>query len=150
MVKYNFVNPLEDPETAEATIANLQGLGLTPVNVTVEDGSKMSQELVFPWAMVNYQEKTVRVPLLKNKLGADMEQRISGSVQNLEYAFADAFTKLLVRDKKRIAVIKGNGESADMRIADFLGSLREYYNLAAITLASFSCRRRRNAGPGSW
>ncbi len=135
-VKFNFVDPLEDPGTAEATLANLQGLGLTPVNVTVEDGSKMSQELVFPWAMVYYKEKTVRVPLLKNKLGADMEQRITGSVQNLEYAFADAFTKLLVKDKKRIAVLKGNGESADMRIADLLGNLREYYNLAAITLDS--------------
>lgn len=133
---YNLVNPLEEQEARNETIANLQQLGLKPASVTVEENGRTTQELVFPWAMVNHRNRTVKVPLLKNKLGATAEDRINNSVQNLEYAFADAFKKLQIDQKKKIAVLKGNGELEDRYIADFLTSLKEYYNIGAITLDS--------------
>ena len=135
-IKFAFVDPLEGTEDKNRSLAELQGLGLTPAQVTVEDNGKVSQELVFPWAMVNYGEKTVKVPLLKNKLGASAGERVNNSVQNLEYAFADAFSKLAIKNKKQVAVIKGNGELEDIYLADFLTSIREYYNIGAITLDS--------------
>lgn len=135
-IKYGFEDPLEDPAQAEATIAQLQRIGLTPANVTTEEEGRVSQELVFPWAMVTYRDQTVKVPLLKNKLGANTADRINNSIQNLEYAFVDAFSKLVVIEKKRVAVIKGNGELEDLYLADFLTAIREYYNIGAITLDS--------------
>ena len=137
-IKYNLVDPLEDSEDLEETIAQLQSLGLQPANVTVEENGKVSNELVFPWAIVNYNDQTVKVPLLKNKLGSTAEERINNSVQQLEYAFADAFTKLSIEEKKSIAVIKGNGELDDIFIADYLTTIRDYYNIGAITLDSVS------------
>lgn len=137
-IQYNLVDPLEDAEQSQQTIINLQNIGLTPANVTVEEDGKISQELVFPWAMVNYGERTVRVPLLKNKLGSDTETRINNSVQQLEYAFADAFTKLSLQQKKRIAVLRGNGQLEDPYLADYLTTLKEYYNIGVITLDSVS------------
>ncbi len=135
-IKYSFVDPLQGVEQIEGTITELQALGLTPTRVTTSDNTKVSQEIVFPWAMVNTDNKTIRVPLLKNKLGATTEERVNSSVQQLEYAFADAFTKIALTDKKRIAVIKGNGELQDIYLADFLSSIRDYYNIGAITLDS--------------
>ena len=135
-IKYNLVDPLEDSENPQETVAQLQSLGLQPANVTVEENGKVSNELVFPWAMVNFNDQTVRVPLLKNKLGSTAEDRINNSVQQLEYAFADAFTKLSIEEKKSIAVIKGNGELDDIFIADYLTAIRDYYNIGGITLDS--------------
>lgn len=135
-IKFNLVNPMEDSENPQETVAQLQSLGLQPANVTVEENGKVSNELVFPWAMVNFNDQTVRVPLLKNKLGSTAEERINNSVQQLEYAFADAFTKLSIEEKKSIAVIKGNGELDDIYIADYLTTIRDYYNIGAITLDS--------------
>ncbi|WP_127140682.1 gliding motility-associated ABC transporter substrate-binding protein GldG [Flagellimonas marinaquae] len=135
-IKYNLVDPLEDSENPQETVAQLQSLGLQPANVTVEENGKVSNELVFPWAMVNFNDQTVRVPLLKNKLGSTAEDRINNSVQQLEYAFADAFTKLSIEEKKSIAVIKGNGELDDIFITDYLTAIRDYYNIGAITLDS--------------
>ena len=135
-IKFNFVNPLEEEEGSENIIAELRQLGLTPANVTIEENGKVSQEIVFPWAMVNYNNTTVKVPLLKNKLGANTEERVNNSVQHLEYAFADAFTKLNIKEKKRVAIIKGNGELEDIYIADYLTTIRDYYNIGAITLDS--------------
>ncbi|WP_431160351.1 gliding motility-associated ABC transporter substrate-binding protein GldG [Flagellimonas beolgyonensis] len=137
-ISYNLINPLEDETKAQETVAQLQSLGLQPANVTVEENGKVSNELVFPWAMVNYNDQTVKVPLLKNKLGSNSEERINNSVQQLEYAFADAFTKLSITEKKSIAVIKGNGELDDIFIADYLTTIRDYYNIGAFTLDSVS------------
>ncbi|MCM4154058.1 gliding motility-associated ABC transporter substrate-binding protein GldG [Arenibacter sp. N53] len=135
-IKFNFVNPLEGTSTIDAVITDLQGLGLTPTNVTVELNGKVSQEIIFPWAMVNYNNSTVKVPLLKNKLGATTEERVNNSVQHLEYAFADAFTRLNINGKKSIAIIKGNGELEDILMADYLTTIKDYYNIGAITLDS--------------
>lgn len=135
-ISYNLIDPLEDETKAQETITQLQSLGLQPANVTVEENGKVSNELVFPWAMVNYNDHTVKVPLLKNKLGSNSEERINNSVQQLEYAFAEAFTKLSISEKKSIAVIKGNGELDDIFIADYLTTIRDYYNIGAFTLDS--------------
>ncbi len=135
-IKFEFVDPLEDESQADATLAQLQRIGLKPASVTIEENGRISQELVIPWAMINQGNQTIKVPLLKNKLGASSEQRINNSVQNLEYAFADAFAKLQMREKKKIAVLKGNGELEDVYMADLLGALRDYYNIGAITLDS--------------
>ena len=135
-IKFNFINPLEEAEASENIIAELRKLGLTPANVTIEENGKVSQEIVFPWAMVNYNNTTIKVPLLKNKLGASTEERVNNSVQHLEYAFADAFVKLNIKEKKRVAIIKGNGELEDIYIADYLTTIRDYYNIGAITLDS--------------
>ena len=135
-IKFDFIDPLEDERQAEETLAQLQRIGLKPASVTIEENGKVSQELVIPWAIVNQGNRTIKVPLLKNKLGASSEERINNSVQNLEYAFADAFSKLGLVEKKKIAVLKGNGELEDIYLADLLGSLRDYYNIGAITLDS--------------
>ncbi len=135
-IKFKMVDPLEDPQQAERTIAELQALGIRPASVTVEDQGRTTNELVFPWALVNLGTRTVKVPLLKNKLGSTAEDRINNSVQQLEYAFADAFTKLTLTKKKNIAVIKGNGQMEDIHLADYLTSIREYYNIGPITLDS--------------
>ncbi len=135
-IRINFVDPLEGEDEPEKVQANLRGMGLVPVQVTVQDKGSVSQEMLYPWALVNHENKTVKVALLKNKLGATTEERVNNSVQNLEYAFADAFTKLGLKEKKRVAVIKGNGELPDIEIADYLSTIRDYYNIGAITLDS--------------
>ncbi|MCB0374496.1 MAG: Gldg family protein, partial [Sinomicrobium sp.] len=109
-IKFRFVDPMEDETSGVTAVAQLRQLGLTPATVTREERGRVSQELVFPWALVHYGNKTVRVPLLKNRLGASAEARITNSVQALEYAFTDAFVKLTANTKKAVAVLKGNGE----------------------------------------
>ncbi|MDX1364070.1 MAG: gliding motility-associated ABC transporter substrate-binding protein GldG [Arenibacter latericius] len=135
-IQFAFVDPLKDAATPDAVIGELHGLGLTPTHVTVDQGGKVSQEIIFPWAVINYNQKSVKVPLLKNKIGTTTEERVNNSVQHLEYAFANAFSQLNLTDKKRVAIIKGNGQLEDILIADYLTTIRDYYNLGVITLDS--------------
>ncbi|EDP95755.1 gliding motility-associated ABC transporter substrate-binding protein GldG [Kordia algicida OT-1] len=131
-IKYNFVDPVK--EGAEQYLTTN---GLNPRYVTEEIAGKVTQEAVFPWAIANYGNKTVKVPLYKNNLANSDEEKIASSVQHLEYAFADAFTKLTLIDKQTIAVLKGNGELDDVYIASFLQTLKDYYKIAPFDLSAF-------------
>lgn len=135
-IKYQFINPTEDAEHAEEVQWQLAELGILPAQVTVQDGSAMRQELIYPWAVISFQERMVKVPLLKNQLGSTPEERITNSIQNLEYAFADGFNKIIHPKKRKVAVLKGNGQVPDRFIADFISTLKEYYYIGAFTLDS--------------
>lgn len=116
---------------------------LEPVPVTVRENGKVSTELVYPWALAYFGDKTVVVPLLKNQLGTTSEERITNSIQNLEYAFADGFSKLTHPKRRKVAVLKGNGELDDRYVADFFGTLRDYYYIAPFTLDSAAVAPKR-------
>ncbi len=135
-VKYNYINPLDDEENAAAMQQQMQQFGLTAAQVEVKENGKISTELVYPWALAYYNGKTVKIPLLKNQLGATSEERINSSIQNLEYAFADGFSKLTQPKRRKVAVLKGNGELEDKYVADFFKTLKDYYYIAPFTLDS--------------
>ncbi|MDT0688122.1 gliding motility-associated ABC transporter substrate-binding protein GldG [Autumnicola psychrophila] len=135
-IKVNFINPLAEGDDANAIAQEFLQMGMTPARVSVQESGKTSEEIVFPWAIANYGDKTVKIPLLKNTLGATDEDRVTNSVQQLEYAFANGLDKLIYPKEKRIAVMRGNGELPDANIADFLQTLQEYYYIAPFTLDS--------------
>lgn len=133
-IKFDFIDPTEKGN--EAFLAQFEKFGLTPAQVSITENGKQSKELVYPWALAHYEGKSVKIPLLKNQLGATTEERVNSSLQNLQYAFADGFKKLATEKSKKIAVLKGNGEYDDRYIADFFATLRDYYFIAPFTLDS--------------
>ncbi|RAR73939.1 gliding motility-associated ABC transporter substrate-binding protein GldG [Flavobacterium aciduliphilum] len=133
---FQFVNPLEKEEERDKIMQQFYDRGLTPLNVTVNDKGKQTQEVVFPWAVVTYGSKSTKVPLLKNMMGASTAEKVVSSVQHLEYAFANGFNTVSKKREKKIAIIKGNGELHELLIADFLKSVRENYFIGPFTLDS--------------
>ncbi len=132
-VKFKFIDPIE--EGAEEFLINR--VGLQPKYITEEATNKISRERVFPWAIATYGNKSVKVPLYKNNLASSEDEKIASSVQHLEYAFADAFTKLTLMSKQTIAILKGHGELDDAYIASFLQTLKDYYKIAPFDLTAF-------------
>lgn len=137
-INFKFINPLESNENRDANLQSLSNRGLKPMQLTIQESGKSSQEIIFPWALASYNDVTVKIPLIKNTIGATQEENINNSVQNLEYAFADGFSKLINPKRRKIAILKGNGELDDQYIADFLKTLRDYYYIAPFTLDSVS------------
>lgn len=135
-VIFQFVNPLEDETESEQIMQSFIERGLTPVNVTVDDKGKKTQEVVFPWAIVTYGNKSAKVPLLKNIMGASTAQKVVSSVQHLEYAFANGINTVATKKQKKVAVLKGNGEMQDILMADFIKSVRDNYYIGTFTLDS--------------
>lgn len=135
-VTFQFVNPIENEEERDTILQSFLERGLTPVNVTIDDKGKQTQEVVFPWAIATYNGRSVKVPLLKNLMGASTAEKVVTSVQHLEYAFANAFNTISKPKEKKVAVIKGNGELHDILMADFIKQVRENYFIGTFTLDS--------------
>ena len=135
-IVFQFIDPLENESQKDSLVQAFQERGLTPVNVTIDDKGKQTQEVVFPWAITTYKGRSVKVPLLKNMMGASTAEKVVSSVQHLEYAFANAFNTISNPKEKKIAIIKGNGELHELLIADFLKSIRENYFIGPFILDS--------------
>jgi len=135
-ISFNFVDPLAEEENVQKNIQEMYALGFSPTNIDMTRKGKKSLIQIFPWAIANMGQKSVRIPLLVNNFMTNKDDNINKSVQLLEYNFSDAITKLAITSKKKIAVIKGNGEMPDKYMSDFLISLKEYYVLGEFNLDS--------------
>ena len=135
-ITFNFINPLEDEKSRDHNIEQLIERGLAPLQLSVNNSGKTSQELIFPWALASYNEQTVKISLVKNKIGATQQELVTNSVQHLEYAFSEGFQKLVIPKSKKIAILKGNGQLEDKYLADFLKTIKELYFIAPFTLDS--------------
>jgi len=128
-IQFRFINP---EDIGQKLIDN----GLEPSSLQIQENGKLSEIVIFPWAVVQYKNKTENVSLLKDIFSNSQDQQLQSSIQNLEYAFANAIHKVSSQKSKKIAIIKGNGELNDIYIADFLRTINQYYHLAPFTLDS--------------
>ena len=133
-IKFKFIDPLNGSGESESLLK----IGAKPVQVEVKQNGKISIQQVFPWAVASFKGNYLKIPLLKNQLGINSEERITNSIQNLEYAFANSFNQLTHPKNRKVAVLRGNGELDDKFIADFFSTLRDYYYIAPFTLDSLS------------
>ncbi len=120
----------------EAIMEGFVRAKMQPASVSVIDKGKQSETVIFPWAIVTCNGKSVKIPLLKNQRGATAQENIESSVQNLEYAFADGFKKVVKEKEKKIVVLQGNGEMHDRYMSSFLRQLGSSYFLGPFTLDS--------------
>jgi gliding-associated putative ABC transporter substrate-binding component GldG len=117
---------------------SFMGSGFKAANITVNNKGKQTQEIIMPWAIARYKNRSTKIPLLKNLMGANVEDNVVSSVQHLEYAFSYAFNAVTKAKQKKIAIIKGNGELHDLQIGDFLKSIRENYFISPFPLDSIA------------
>lgn len=136
-IKINLVDPLEGDQNQQQEYTQaLINRGLYPTNLSVKSESGFSQKLIFPAAIVNTEELEVNVNLLQNKTGADPEQVLNNSIQNLEYAFASAIKKVVAQKKSYIGFTEGHGEPSDLELYDAMHTLTAGNQVGRINLDS--------------
>ena len=128
-IQFRFINPIE---SAQELLEN----GLEPSRLQVEENGKLSEIVLFPFAEINYKGKTEYVSLLKDIFSNSQDEQLESSIQNLEYAIANAIHKVTTKKSKKIAVLRGKGTLEDIYLFDFLKKLGDYYYLAPFTLDS--------------
>ena len=128
-IKFRFIDPISNSK-------ELIKKGLQPSRLTVQENGKVSEAVIFPWAVVTYNDKSENVSLLSNTTAKSQEEQLQKWIENLEYEFANALHKVTSNKIKKIAILKGNGELDDIYLFSFLKELGEYYKLAEFTLDS--------------
>ena len=130
-IKIHFENPENQREY-------LIKKGMMPSQLTVEENGKLSEAIIFPWAEINFENKTAIISLLPNAIVASQEEQLQKAVENLEYSFSNAINSIMQTKKKSVAILTGNGELEDIYQYSFLSEVAKKYKLAKFTLDSVS------------
>lgn len=138
-LRFDFVNPLAgDPEKQKATFDELEEKGVLPtqLSVTTEEGEL--QKMIFPAALITYNGRQIAVKLLQNRTGANPEEVLNNSIQNLEYAFTSAIKKVSSGGMSRIGFTEGHDELNDLQLNDAMKSLSDGYEVGRVNLKTIT------------
>ena len=131
---FEFIDPFDGEDDLNSLINEMEKYGISP-EVSIENESQNIQRTVFfPWAIVSNNKKSVLVSLTKRNLGDNKIEKINRSIRELEKGFYDAFFKISLQQKRRIAVLTSHETSMDIKLTDFIKSLQNYYQVASFDL----------------
>jgi len=135
-IQYKFINPSEgkDTKVTQNLYKQLMTKGLQPSEINENNAEGMSQQIIFPGAIVSYKGKELPMQLLMSQQGLGPEQVLNNSIQGLEYNIANVIRKISVVTKQRIAFLQGHAELDKTRVADISYALSEYYDIDFVTI----------------
>ena len=133
----NLIIQYNDPfelGSSDTVVQEMQRYGMQPEIVFENKDGNRKESLIFPWLIVNYGERSERVPLVQKQLGDTENEKIIRSLQQLEYHIMDGIYKVSLEEKKNLAVLTSHQTSENRKLADLLQNVKPYYNLAAFDL----------------
>lgn len=127
-LKGDFANPSSE---------DLSALGLTPIVIheRAHNGTTV-QQTVYPYALVRYKGRRAVVSLLQNNRGMSGEENLNASIENLEYAFAEAIHQVQQTEVPRVAFLEGHGELPEQNVYDISLALSKYFQVDRGVLGS--------------
>ncbi|HZK09240.1 MAG TPA: gliding motility-associated ABC transporter substrate-binding protein GldG [Bacteroidales bacterium] len=135
-IEYEFINPTASSNATERQriFSMLVEKGLEPTDLQVKTKEGTSSTMIFPGAIVAFQGREMAVSLLASRRGVGPEEVLNSSIQNLEFALADAIRKVISNKRPAIAFIEGHGELTAEETADAYLALNEYYSVQRVRL----------------
>lgn len=133
---YRFSNPLEGKSDAEvgAISKELYDKGVKPMSLNVRGESNTSQQIIYPYALVQYKGRSMPVQLMENHLGMSPIEVLNYSESLLEYKIGNAIHSLQRPIKPTIGYILGHGEMNNILTYDLMHTLDQYYKVDTIDL----------------
>ncbi len=109
-LQYSFISPDDEMDGSNVSWGDtLAAMGLYPINLKSQLKSGEQQQLVYPVALMRYNEKVIPVKLY-NGIPNIGRQEINNAEALMEYQLADGIYKLSERQKPMVAYSIGNGE----------------------------------------
>jgi ABC-2 type transport system permease protein len=136
-VQYEFINPSASTNEKERNelYSNLSKKGLQPTNLQTNSEGGQQQQIVFPGALLTYQNRETPIQLLKSMVGASPEVMLNNSIKDLEYEITNALRKVITQDDRpMVGFVEGHGELSRQETNDLAGSVREYYDIKRVQI----------------
>ena len=138
-IQFVFINPTENPNKEErfALYQYLYKNGITPIEAKEEGIEQSSETMLFPAAIISYNNKELGVNLLQSdyRFSPESPENINQSAQALEYEFTNALRKIMRKKTEKIAFVEGHGELSEVELASISRTLAEYYQIDRGSLA---------------
>lgn len=105
-----------------------QGLKPTVIHERTRKG-QTAQTTVYPYAVVQYRDKSAVVELLRNNRGLSGEENLNMSIENLEFAFVECIRSLMQTKVEKVVFLEGHGELPEENVWDISQALAHYYQI---------------------
>jgi ABC-2 type transport system permease protein len=138
-LQFTFVDPTAGvknlPDSAQKTVYDsLEAKGIVGQGYSVKTDNGISQMLIFPEALVQYDGREIAVNLLQGRIGLSDDEVANNSIQNLEYAFSSAIKKITGGGKPEIGFTEGHNELSDLQLYYAMKSLSDGYDVGRVDL----------------
>lgn len=138
LIEYKFEDPIPNSlpvEEKNNRIKQLRSDGLKAKNLNVKEGKEQRTIRFYPYAVLNYQGRSIPVDLVgENIPGLSAQEALNNAIGLLEYKLANAIQKLQTSRKPVIAFTVGHGELPRQNTQDIRQQLSAYYQVGDILL----------------
>lgn len=123
-INFNFIDPIKDKISQET----LEAMGMQPsILPDVKDG-KISQIVLYPYAVAKYQDKGISIPLVIQQQNVSSSEQLSKSIESLEYQLVSTIKSITSEDRKNIGVLVNQDELRPDEFQGFMEMALENYN----------------------
>ncbi len=139
-LSYQFIDPVANikslPDSAQRAVydsLDAKGISGQPFGVPTDNG--VTQILLFPEALIEYNGQGIVVNLLQSRMDAQREEEgAKEAIQNLEYSFASAIKKLTSGGKPLVGFTEGHNELNDLQLKGAFNALGDGFVVGRIDL----------------
>jgi ABC-2 type transport system permease protein len=115
-IEYETVDPYRQGKDFMAQL-NEEGIKGVSVNERNSAG-QITQNIIFPYALVKQKDLRVPVPLLVNQMGRSGEENLNLSREMLEYQLIHAIRLVTQKESKKIVFLEGHGELPEKAVSE--------------------------------
>ncbi|MDH8701385.1 ABC-2 type transport system permease protein [Dysgonomonadaceae bacterium PH5-43] len=131
-VVYSVVDPYKRGKDFIENL-NKEGVAGVAVNEKLSNG-RISQNIIYPYALLKYKEESIIIPLLVNQSGYSGEENLNSSIEMLEYKFTYSVDLLSRNETKKIAILDGHSELSNNAISEALNLLSYEYEISRVVI----------------
>ncbi len=122
-ISYKFIDPIKTKMPQDTLMA----MGMLPsVLPDIKDG-KVSQIVLYPYAVLKYKNTGASIPLVVEQQGIDAAEQLNRSIENLEYNFISNIKSLAQDQKKNIGILINQDELSPDEFSSFMQMALESY-----------------------
>jgi gliding-associated putative ABC transporter substrate-binding component GldG len=135
-VQYKFSNPnaIDDERLRAQYAQTLLKKGVEYRYERIEQDGKLSEQLIFPSAMLYSKEKEVPILFLKGNKSSPIAEQINQSEEVIEYHLLMALRQIEHETNQYLGIIDGHGELSASSLADISSTLSNFYGVSRLKL----------------
>ncbi|QBO59454.1 gliding motility-associated ABC transporter substrate-binding protein GldG [Chryseobacterium salivictor] len=127
-IDYRFIDPIKTKMSKDT----LAAMGMQPSILPDMKEGRISEIVMFPYAVLKYDSHGTSIPLIVNLTGIDASEQLSKSIENLEYNFVSNIKNITQDHKKNIGILINQDELRPEEFRGFMEMALENYNAGPI------------------
>lgn len=123
-INFTFIDPIKEKISQE----NLEAMGMQPsILPNIKDG-KISEIVLFPYAVIKHQGKGISTSLIIEKQNIKPSEQLNKSIESLEYNMIANISSIISTKKKNIGILVNQDELRPNEFRSFMEMALEHYN----------------------